>query len=289
MNSTFGKRVLTVLTYGVATITMHAQGTFQNLDFESAVILPVPGDPYGRVQFAPAFPGWTGSLGTNQQDLALFNNLFIGTAAIALLGPGWSGTDIIAGNYTAVLQAGSDPSGSITPVDASIAQSGMVPAGARTIQLVSSGARNGFIVSLNGQRINMAIVGTQNGFNTYAGDISQFAGLAEELKITALSAPSSPANLDLDSIVFSAQAIPEPSALGLFVPGLVALTLGRRGRLHERRENRSANLHQPNSHALSGMARHEAHQASSGCPPCFQRLCSSLSISRSSLLPRKSS
>ena len=39
------------------------QSSFQNLGFESASLIPIPGDPYARVQFATAFPGWTGLVG----------------------------------------------------------------------------------------------------------------------------------------------------------------------------------------------------------------------------------
>jgi hypothetical protein len=42
---------------------------FVNLDFESATLVPVPGDRYHTVQFAQAFPGWTktmvGAIDTN--------------------------------------------------------------------------------------------------------------------------------------------------------------------------------------------------------------------------------
>ena len=95
--------------------------------------------------------------------------------------------------------------------------------GTHSIQFLSSGARNGFTVTIAGQPISLSVVGTQNGFNLYRGDVSQFSGLSEELRITALSAPSSPANLYIDSIVFSAEAVPEPGFLGLFSVGAVAL------------------------------------------------------------------
>jgi len=206
-----------------AEISTWAQGSFQNLDFESAVIVPA-GAPF--VEFAPAFPGWTGYLGTNQQSVALFNSLAIGTAAIGLLGPGWSSGGIIAGSYTAVLQAGSDPRGTLlTPVDASISQAGLIPAGVQSNQFLSTGARNGFTVSLNGQQIPMAILGTQGRFNLYGGDVSQFAGLTEELRITALSAPSSPANLYLDSIQFSDMVVPEPGAAALLLFAVAGFAL----------------------------------------------------------------
>lgn len=42
-----------------------AQGTFQNLDFENGSFIPIPGDPYGSVEFDSAMPGWTGYIGAN--------------------------------------------------------------------------------------------------------------------------------------------------------------------------------------------------------------------------------
>jgi len=104
----------------------------------------------------------------------------------------------------------------------------LIPAGTRSIRLLSSGARNGFTVSLNGNQIAMVIIGTQGGFNVYGGDVSQFGGMTEELRIAALSAPSSPANLYLDSIEFSASAIPEPNAAALFLLGAAGFALPRR-------------------------------------------------------------
>src|SRR5437879_4471805 len=54
-----------------------AQGTFQNLDFELATLVPIAGDPYARVQFVPAFPGWRGYVGTNLESAALYNRTFL--------------------------------------------------------------------------------------------------------------------------------------------------------------------------------------------------------------------
>jgi hypothetical protein len=39
-----------------AALPAQGQGTFQNLHFEAASIVLIPGDPYGRVQSADAFP-----------------------------------------------------------------------------------------------------------------------------------------------------------------------------------------------------------------------------------------
>src|SRR5678816_4063715 len=50
-----------------------SQGTFENFGFESASLVPIPGDPYQRVQFNAALPGWTGYAGTNPQNAVLYN------------------------------------------------------------------------------------------------------------------------------------------------------------------------------------------------------------------------
>src|SRR5438552_2069280 len=87
-----------------------AQGTFQNLGFESAVLVPIPGDPYGRVQFAPAFPGWIGYVGADQQTAALYNNVFLDTSGISIIDSNWPGFlgvhGPLEGRFSAILQAG---------------------------------------------------------------------------------------------------------------------------------------------------------------------------------------
>src|SRR6266404_5949773 len=83
---------------------------FTNLSFESAVLVPVPGDNYRRVEFGAAFPGWIGYVGGVQESVALTNNMFLNSSGIGLINRGWPyGGAIggpIAGNFTAFLQAG---------------------------------------------------------------------------------------------------------------------------------------------------------------------------------------
>ena len=68
------------------------QGSFQNLGFESASIVPIPGDPYARVQFVTAFPGWTGSEGGVQLGTALYNSWFLDSSGISIMDHGWPST-----------------------------------------------------------------------------------------------------------------------------------------------------------------------------------------------------
>jgi len=64
----------------------YSQTPLTNLNFELATTVPIPGDPYQRLVFSNAFPYWTGYCGAVQQDSALFNNIFLDSAGIALVG-----------------------------------------------------------------------------------------------------------------------------------------------------------------------------------------------------------
>lgn len=198
----------------------HGQGAFQNLNFESAIIMPVPGDEYGRVEFGPALPGWNGYVGLVPQTLALYNNLFIGSPGIGLVGPASGG---IAGGFSLVLQGGSP----LNSPNVSIVQSGLIPAGAKSVEFQTWNYAVPFSVSMNGEPISLTILRTMNNVVTYGGDVSQFAGQSAELQITAFSGLPRSGNLYLDSISFSPLAVPEPSTYALLGLGGLLLGLGR--------------------------------------------------------------
>src|ERR1700722_4826419 len=71
-------------------VSAGAQGTFQNLDFESANLSPPPGQFGSLVPIMNALPGWTGFLGNNQVTQVYQNNFTLGDASIDILGPGWN-------------------------------------------------------------------------------------------------------------------------------------------------------------------------------------------------------
>lgn len=214
----------------------YGQGTFQNLDFESPMLPFVPVDTtYGFVAASNSLPGWTVYVGTNQQDRVLLNNYFLGTAVVDLLGPGWTdGPSVIEGAYSVVLQAGRGPDGNpLNHVSAAIAQTSLIPLSAMTILFkakpVLGGPATQFGVSIAGQDISLVPLQTSGDYTLYGGDISAFAGLTRELRISAIPTPAYQfSSVMVDSIMFSNLAIPEPSTICLF--GLGALLLGWRFR-----------------------------------------------------------
>lgn len=209
-----------------------AQGTFQNLNFESPIAPLVPLGSPATVPFTNAFPGWVGFVGTNQPTRVRIDGNNLDAATLALIRSNVTSAyyaPLIEGNYTAVLQGQRDPndipSGSLVPV--TLAQSGFVPADSQSLLFNAYTAGTAFAVSLGGVNIPVFSLATFPTYTLYGGSISAFAGSTAELRFTAF-----PNNyLDstvfaLDSIQFSNQPIPEPSTIALF--GLGALLLGRR-------------------------------------------------------------
>src|ERR1035441_4592146 len=112
-----------------ATLSARAQGSFQNLGFESATLVPPSSE---QVQFAPAFPGWTGYVGGTQRAVATYNFLALDSSVFSIIDYGFSNYfglpgGLIQGNFTAVLQAGVDstPPGGNQPADTTLAQMGL--------------------------------------------------------------------------------------------------------------------------------------------------------------------
>src|SRR5258706_10682697 len=85
-----------------------AQGTFQNLGFESANVPDLgEGQSGGFVSISAAMPGWSAYIGTDQITQVLHNDYSIGSSIPSILGPISPALSIIEGNYTALLVAGS--------------------------------------------------------------------------------------------------------------------------------------------------------------------------------------
>jgi hypothetical protein len=196
----------------------HAQGTFQNLDFENGAFIPIPGDPYGRVQFSAAMPGWTGYVGTNQINWILYNNLFLGTAGIAILDSTYSPPP--HGQFYVQLQNGLDPYGSGMTISSAIAQTGTLPSTVQSVRFLTFNPFAApFLVTFDGTPLALYhLGGDPGGGQIWGGDIASFAGRTGELRFLGPG--------QLDFIQLSDQPIPEPSSVGLI--GLAALLLGWR-------------------------------------------------------------
>jgi hypothetical protein len=209
-----------------------AQGTFQNLNFESARNIPTF-DPSGHpwtMSAADALPGWSCYLGTNNTAGVWYNDIAIGSAVIGIQ----SGTSpyvpagLLGDEYCLSLQGGlvyaSFPSVHYQGVS-SIAQTGQLPADARSIRFKTSG----FLVSLSfaGVDIPLAVLTSQTNYSVLGGDISQFAGQMGELRFKSSAYAFPPSYLD--DIEFSPVPIPEPSPLTLFAFGSVLLIWRSRG------------------------------------------------------------
>jgi hypothetical protein len=202
---------------------------FQNLDFESVILPLVSTDPfYGRVPISNALPGWTGHIGSVQQELVLYNNVFLDSTGIGLFGPGPGVSGVhIEGSYTAFLEAGFGIFGPELRPDANLSQTGLIPFGTRSF-LFKGLATGPFVVSLNNQAIPMLSLSSGPNYTLYGGDVSIFAGSMAELQITLIS-PASPFHdfLSLDSVEFSPNAVPEPSFMWLLGIGLASAGLWR--------------------------------------------------------------
>ncbi len=201
----------------------HAQGTilFNNLGFESAALVPVPGDPQGAVHFAPAFPSWTGYINGVLQTKTIQNGVPIGnvgeTPFIALIG-----TPGLIGSYSVGFAAAMSGT-NFVPV--ALSQTGSIPLQTKSLQFLALYPPAVFV---NGQLISSVILGAGPSVSTRFGvDIAGFAGQTVELRFQ----PSLGINY-LDDIQLSNQSIPEPSALTLV--GFGALLFSHRSRLAKR-------------------------------------------------------
>ena len=193
-----------------APLAGHAQGTFQNLDFEAA---NVSGYPAGTVPATNGIPGWTAYTGGAPQSSILFNNASLGEAAVSLqstLYPPFQG------QFSVLLQASFFAPDTNT---AAIGQTAFIPIIDQSMTFWAntslSGVANNMQVSLNGTGIPYFAVGSGAGYTVYAADISAFAGQTAQLLFTAFNNTYA----EIDNIQFSNQPVPEPTVLGLSLFG----------------------------------------------------------------------
>ncbi len=202
--------LLTVLS--ATAICVRAQGTFQNLDFESARIV-FNNPPFNsNIDETNALPGWLAFAGTNQLTSIPY-------------GPGGISTPVRLYSQT----NGGSISGFFSVqfgFGGSISQSGTVPADAQSLVFKVHAPVSGpvSVVSLNGQILPYAAISYAPNYIVYGANISSFAGQMATLSFTQMDR--------LDDVEFSPFVIPEPSAVSFL--GLSAVVFAAR-RFHGRR------------------------------------------------------
>jgi len=226
------KLSLLILVLTFATLSAHAQGTFQNLNFEQANPVSA-GDPDNpnAVTPASALPGWSGSIDGTPVTEVLFNDITIGAASIDILGPGWNFNNpgIIDGNYTVFLQTFISSEGEV-----SLSQNGTVPANAESLQFSAWSQYSPANLSVSFAGNNLSLVALSAGtsasgqpYTVYGASLAPYAGQTGQLDFTAFAA-TQPGQIELDDISFSTQAVPEPSPFVLSGIGGLLFALYRR-------------------------------------------------------------
>ncbi len=228
MRSQSSAKLVVGLTLLLSAAGATAQGTFQNLGFESGTLVSVPGQP-GFYQFADAFPGWTGYVAGIQEFLISYDNIPMSTAGFSILDRGYLGPiGVIDGNLTAFLMSG--VAGVGEQADTTLAQTGLVPVGSQTLLFKAyfTAPLNYIDVTLGGQPLSLIPVQAGANYTLYGADVHAWAGQTAELAFTALypHPHTGQIPLYLDSIEFSNQSVPEPRVCGLSAIG--ALLLGWR-------------------------------------------------------------
>jgi hypothetical protein len=200
-------------------VTAQSQGTFQNLDFENGAFVQAGAYP-SVIVWSSAMPGWTGYIYTNQATQLLHNITTFGDASMSIYGPDYPSPGLFHGHNFVELMTGLDPAGSGDTVSPVLAQTGTLPASAKTIEFwATEPYAIGFDVSFRGQGIALYLLDTtSNGCYVWGGDISAYAGQTGQLSFLGTGY--------LDNIQFSNLRIPEPSVFGLSALG--ALLLGWR-------------------------------------------------------------
>ncbi len=202
-----------------------AQGTFGNLDFESATVpLLAPGQGGALVSPTDGMPDWTAYYDGSPVGAIFHNTVSIGGAAIAIEGPQYDPNSILQGQYTAYLvgdliPGSGDPGRNWT----ALGQSGQIPAGAVSLRFLISPTST-FQVTFGGVSLPATYLGGTSKFSVMEADISQFAGQTGELRFTALPGQGG----YLDFVNFSNVPVPEPSSCAVAVLGAVLLGVVRR-------------------------------------------------------------
>lgn len=198
-------------------LSVEGQGTFQNLDFESAEI--VFANPFHTDVYASnALPGWKAIVGTNQVSVIQYG-LLGAFYPIQLIGQTNGGS--LDGAFSVLLNHG----GTAAPLAGSLSQDALVPPEAQSLVFKAANtyfSDGAFTVSLGGQNLSCLPLAAAPKYTMYGADISSFAGRNATLLISA-GINGGDGRFMIDDIQFSPQPIPEPSGLSLILLAGAAL------------------------------------------------------------------
>ncbi len=179
---------------------------FTNLNFERAIV-QVPNPPYGFLDWSLAVPGWSHSSGADT-SYVYYGSEHVGLSQYYLLmdatSPVYAPGTQLAGAYSLAFASGYQSGDLGQPwVNAFISQTGAVPSGTSSVQMLASGP---FQVFVGGVNIPMYSLGDNN----YGGDVSAFAGSGAELRIVNTAPKGYVHNPTIvDNIRFSNEMLPE--------------------------------------------------------------------------------
>jgi hypothetical protein len=222
MNHIQSKHIIaaTVATFALISQSGHSQGSFENLDFESANVSGYAQNS-DNVPISQAMPGWSAPNSGGATALVWYDALSTGGYMIAINDTSFQGVPVLQGTYSAWLFGGAD-------APATISQTGVVPSGTQSLLMDIASHGFPFMVTLGGQTLSMDPLQTFSTYTLYGANISAFAGQTEQLSITSPAPTGTPPNvLEIDNIQFSNQEIPEPQTWNLLLCGAGALSLWR--------------------------------------------------------------
>jgi hypothetical protein len=221
-----GMAVITAILTLSCGLQAAAQGTFQNLNFESASVSGYSPGTFG-IPITSAFPGWQASSGSNPASQGWYDGISLGSPMFSITDAktGISSFGPLDGDYSALLFAAGNNS-------VSLSQTGQVPVGTESIQMEAREQFSSFVVTLGGDTISMVPLQTFANYTLYGGNIpSPLVGQVEGLSIAELPPPStapsedSPSSLLFDDVAFSPQSVPEPNTIEMVIMGGTMLGL----------------------------------------------------------------
>ena len=223
---------LKILLGGFLSFSAHGQGslgtgTFQDLDFESANLSPIPPGQFGgpSVAATDAIPGWTAYIAAAPVSSIQQDDVTTGSASVNIFGPKGAAGDfggyVIEGLYSIGLQPGFLTGSN---VGSSIAQTAQIPSGAASL-LFKASPFDPFVISLGGQALSCVALGAGPNYTLYGASLpAGVGGQTETLSIAVAAGPNNIGDI-FDSFSFSPSSIPEPNILPLFGLGGLAMLL----------------------------------------------------------------